>query len=42
MLTWEVPVTMGDDRFLVYINARTGEEENILRIVRTGEGDTTL
>lgn len=41
-LTWEVPASLGDDRFLVYINARTGDEEQILRIVRTSEGDTTL
>ena len=42
VLTWEVPARMGDARFLVYINALTGEEENILRLVETGEGAMTL
>lgn len=42
VLTWEVPARMGDARFLVYINAVTGEEENILRLVETGEGAMTL
>lgn len=42
VLTWEVPTRLGDDRFLVYINAETGDEENILRIVRSGEGEMTL
>ena len=42
VLTWEVPASYGGDRFLVYINAQTGDEEQILRIVRTSEGETTL
>lgn len=42
VLTWEVPATMGDDRFLIYVNAQTGDEENILRIVSTGEGEVAL
>lgn len=42
VLTWEVPARLGDDRFLIYINAETGEEENILRLVRTGEGEMAL
>ena len=42
VLTWEVPARMGDDRFLVYINAITGEEENILRLVESGEGAMVL
>lgn len=42
VLTWEVPASLGGDRFLVYINAQTGDEEQILRIVRTSEGETTL
>jgi len=41
-LAWEVPARMGEDWFLVYVNALTGEEENILRLVETGEGAMTL
>lgn len=41
--TWEVPATMGErDRYLVYINAVTGEEEQILRLIETGEGTTSM
>lgn len=42
VLTWEVPTRMGEDRFLFYINVDTGEEEQILRLVETGEGAMTL
>lgn len=42
VFTWEVPATLGDDRYLVYVNALTGEEERILRLVETGEGTVSM
>ena len=42
VFTWEVPATLGADRYLVYINALTGEEEHILRLVETGEGTVSM
>lgn len=38
VLTWEVPANNHDETYLVYINAETGVEENILRLVMTQEG----
>lgn len=42
VFTWEVPATLGSDRYLVYINALTGREERILRLVETGEGTVSM
>ncbi|KAF1085986.1 Sporulation protein YpeB [Sporotomaculum syntrophicum] len=42
ILTWEFKGTQGGETYLVYINAITGEEENVLRLVSTSEGKLTL
>jgi len=42
ILTWEFKGTQGEDTYLVYINAVTGEEENVLRLVNTSDGKLTL
>ena len=41
VLCWEFKGTVDDNEFLVYINAETGEEEDILVIVNTPEGTLT-
>ena len=41
VLCWEFKGTVDDNQFLVYINAETGEEEDILVIVNTPEGTLT-
>lgn len=42
ILTWEFKGTQGGETYLLYINAITGEEENVLRLVNTSEGKLTL
>ncbi len=42
VLTWEIEATLGDERFLIYINADDGSQERILRLVETEEGSKTL
>ena len=42
ILTWEFKGTQNEETYLVYINAMTGEEENVLRLVKTAEGQLTL
>lgn len=42
VLTWEVQATEGDETFLVYLNAQTGKEEQILRVVHTEDGELTM
>lgn len=37
-LAWEFPVTMDGDHYLVYLDAHSGEELRIERVVRTEEG----
>lgn len=41
-LTWEVAASAGDERYLIYINAQTGGEERILRLVATPEGELAI
>ena len=41
VLCWEFKGSVDDNEFLVYINAETGEEEDILVIVNTPEGTLT-
>lgn len=38
VLCWEIPVTDGDNNFLVYINAKTGDEENVLHLIPVEDG----
>lgn len=42
VLTWEVRAAGDGEVYLLYFNALSGEEEQILRLVRTGEGDLTM
>ncbi|AGL03871.1 germination protein YpeB [Desulfoscipio gibsoniae] len=42
ILTWEFRGTQGGETYLVYINALTGDEENVLRLVNTDDGELTL
>jgi len=42
VLTYEFQGKMDQDTFLIYINALTGEEERVLRVIRTNEGVLTL
>ncbi len=42
ILTWEFKGTQGGETYLVYINALTGDEENVLRLVNTSGGKLTL
>ncbi|MFZ5592236.1 MAG: germination protein YpeB [Bacillota bacterium] len=42
VLTYEFKGQLGNDVYLVYINASTGAEEKILRLVRTGGGVLTI
>ncbi|MFZ5648734.1 MAG: germination protein YpeB [Bacillota bacterium] len=42
VLTYEFQGRMDNDVFLIYINAVTGAEEKLLRVIRTNEGVLTL
>ena len=42
VLTWEVEATLDGERFLIYVNAENGDQERILRLVETEEGEKTL
>ncbi len=42
ILTWEFKGTQGEETYLVYINAITGDEENVLRLVNTSNGELTI
>lgn len=42
ILTWEFKGMQGSETYLVYINALTGDEENVLRLVNTPDGELTL
>ncbi len=42
ILTWEFEGTQGGETYLVYINALTGDEENVLRLVNTSGGKLTM
>ncbi|MFW5999802.1 MAG: germination protein YpeB [Halanaerobiaceae bacterium] len=41
-LTYEVQGSRGEEKYLIYINARTGDEEQILRIVEEDNGTFTI
>ena len=41
ILCWELKGRTEDNDFLVYINAKTGEEEDILMIINSDEGTVT-
>lgn len=41
-LTWEFKGTLGEDTYLVYINALDGREENVLRLIRDRTGVLTM
>lgn len=41
-LTWEFMGKMGEDTYLVYINAETGKEEQILQVIETDGGTFAL
>lgn len=41
-LTWEIVAEGYGERYLIYINAETGEEEALYRIVTTGEGEMAI
>jgi germination protein YpeB len=42
ILTYEFLTTLGNDTFLVYVNANTGDEEQILQQVQTDGGTFAL
>jgi spore germination protein len=42
ILTYEFLTRLGQETFLVYINAETGEEEQILQLIQTDGGTFTL
>jgi len=42
ILTYEFLTRFGDESFLVYINAETGQEEQILQLIQTDGGTFTL
>jgi germination protein YpeB len=42
VLTYEFKTKLGNDLFLVYINAQTGEEEQILKLLNLTNGTLTL
>lgn len=42
VLTYEFQGRLDNDVFLVYIDAVTGEEENVLRVIRTNNGILTM
>jgi len=42
VLTYEFHGTVGEQEFLVYINALTGREEKILRVIRSADGMLTM
>ncbi len=42
VLTWEFPAELDGDPYVVYINAVTGAEEQILKLLPTGEGTLAL
>lgn len=42
VLTWEFPADLNGDPYLVYINAVTGDEEQILKLLTTNEGTLVL
>ena len=41
-LAYEFYGTLGGNEYYVYINAKTGKQENILRVVSTSEGELTV
>lgn len=42
VLTWEFPADAGGEKFMVYVNALTGKEERILKLLDTEEGALVL
>ncbi|MFZ5596707.1 MAG: germination protein YpeB [Bacillota bacterium] len=42
VLTYEFQGRLDNDVFLIYINALTGAEENVLRVIRTNDGVLTM
>ena len=40
--TWEVACTMGGDEYYFYYNAQTGMEENILKVIKTNNGNLLM
>lgn len=42
VLTYEFMGRLGDDTFLVYVNAKTGEEERIVQVLTTNNGTLAL
>ncbi|CUH97204.1 putative membrane protein [Propionispora sp. 2/2-37] len=41
-LAYEFPAKLGEDNYLVYVNALTGREENVLRLIETSDGTLTM
>ena len=39
---WEIACTMGGDEYYFYYNAQTGEEENILKVIKTNNGNLLM
>ncbi len=42
VLCYEIKGTLNNDPFIIYINAVTGEEERILKVIETNGGQTTM
>ena len=42
ILTWEFKGALGEDSYLVYINAMDGREENVLRLIENQDGVLTM
>jgi hypothetical protein len=42
VMAWEFRVTYGEDAYLIYINAMTGEEEMVLQMIIDETGSLTM
>ena len=41
-LTYEFRGKLGEETYLIYINAETGREENVLKLIETENGTLTM
>lgn len=42
VLCWEFECERGDEVYYFYFNAKTGEEENILKVIKTDDGSKLM
>jgi hypothetical protein len=41
-LAYEFPAKQGGENYLIYVNALTGREENVLKLIETSDGTLTM